>query len=33
LLVSNMEIEERRAAEPIQHKALDTGEVDDERLM
>jgi hypothetical protein len=33
LLVSNIGNSERRPAEPIPHKALDTGEVDDERLM
>jgi hypothetical protein len=33
LLVSNMQNEKRRAAEPVPQKALDTGEVDDERLM
>lgn len=33
LLVSNIENDERRAAEPVPHQALDTGEVDDDRLM
>ena len=33
LLVSNIENDQRRTVEPIPRKALDTGEVDEERLM
>lgn len=33
LLVANIENDQRRTVEPVPRKALDTGEVDDERLM
>lgn len=33
LLVPNIENDERRTVERIPRKALDTGEVDDERVM